>query len=234
MDNSVTICIPTYEMKGRGVEFLDAAIESIVNQTFQNWNVIVSDQSNDSSIKECVERWQLLIPGKFQYIFSEKRGSIAANLNNAIKHAKGDIVKFLLQDDFFYSPLSLEKELDTLGNFVWSLSATIHLTEDGQYTWHLVPAYTHDIYRGANTIGSPSLMMVWREHCLNFDEELVMLVDCDYYRMMYDAYGYPSTTPEITTVSRVWSGQHQRSNDSIDRKEREVEYTRQKFGGPSK
>ena len=227
----VSICVPCYEMSGRGGEFLASLLWSIKSQTYSNIEVIVSDHSKDDIVKNVSDEFKDLLDIHY-YRFEEKRGSIAANLNNAIAKTTGSLVKFLLQDDFFLDNRSLEEEIKNLGDADWGLSATIHWNERILY-WHLVPVYTHQIYTGANTIGSPSLLLCKKESCLLFDNNLVNLVDCDYYRMMYDKYGYPKTTQRITTVSRVWDGQHQRSQVDNDMKTREFAYVTNKYKGPS-
>lgn len=227
----VSICVPTYEMRGRGAEFLSQLIASVFIQTYRNWEIIISDHSVTDEIKNVVDK--LPQTDRIKYFRCEnKRGNIASNLNNAIAQASGDLIKFLLQDDFFHNEESLETEVENLRNADWGLCATIHLA-NGAFHWHLIPEYTHNIYTGANTIGSPSLLICKKEKCLQFDENLKLLVDCDYYRRMYDNYGYPITNANVTTVSRVWEGQTQRSGVDEQTKANEQVYVNKKYSGPS-
>lgn len=228
----VSICIPTYEMKGRGAEMLRFSLEKIFKQTHSDIEVIVSDQANDDSIKRVVEEYSAVRMPIFYY-FSEHRGSIAHNLNNAVKKSTGDLIKFVLQDDFFLSNDSLQKEIENLGDSKWGLSATIHWDENN-FFWHLIPVYSHNIYLGGNTIGSPSLLLCKRESCVEFDSNLMNLVDCDFYRQMYDMHGYPRCQSEITTVSRVWAGQQQRTAVTDISQQKEIEYSQQKHKTDSK
>ncbi len=94
MNLLVSICIPTYN----GAFFLEEALESVKKQTYNNIEVIVSD---DASIDDT-----LAIVKKFRdgvdfpvTILSHKPNGIGANWNNCIKHAKGEYIKFLFQDD---------------------------------------------------------------------------------------------------------------------------------------
>ena len=43
----MSIAIPTYEVKGRGVEFLNDLFRTIEIQTFKDFEVVVSDHSKD-------------------------------------------------------------------------------------------------------------------------------------------------------------------------------------------
>ena len=47
----ISICIPTYEMGGKGLKFLRQGIESIRLQTFDNYEIIISDNSKVDDIE---------------------------------------------------------------------------------------------------------------------------------------------------------------------------------------
>jgi glycosyltransferase involved in cell wall biosynthesis len=221
----ISLCIPTYEMKGMGATFLRELLDSIKKQTYTDYEVIVSDHSIDDSIKNVAEEYQVT------YLRNENnRGNLGANFNYLQRYASGretEHIKLLLQDDYLYDENSLQKEIDNLGDAVWGFCATIH-RNNNEFYWHLIPEYTENIYTGANTIGSPSLMLAKNEECVGFDINLKMLLDCDFYKNMYNCYGLPKCSPEITTVSRIWEGQTQNTID-LEAKNKEIEYVKQKY-----
>src|SRR5262245_30219927 len=97
----VSICIPTYEMKGRGPEYLRHSFDRLVSQTFKDFEVVISDHSKTTVIQEVCSGYadKLII----QYIHNDRKvGSSSANINNAIRHAKGQLIKVLFQDDFLF------------------------------------------------------------------------------------------------------------------------------------
>ena len=47
----ISICIPTNEMGGKGLEFLKQGIESIRIQTFNNYEIIISDNSKVDDVE---------------------------------------------------------------------------------------------------------------------------------------------------------------------------------------
>ena len=51
----ISIVIPTYESKGKGVLFLSELMDTIDNQTYRNFEIIISDHSFDDEIKNYVE-----------------------------------------------------------------------------------------------------------------------------------------------------------------------------------
>ena len=72
------------------------------------------------------------------------------------------------------------------------------------------PKYNKKIHLGKNTIGSPSVLSIKNENPLFFDENMTWLLDCDYYKRLYDKYGEPLILNEINVV--IGTGKHQMTN----------------------
>ena len=101
---AITVIVPIYN----GEAFLDRCIESIVNQTLKNIEILlVDDSSKDGSIKIC-ERYQ---KNDRRIIISSShiRRGVSWARNNAIKNASGEYISFIDCDDFYPSPDILEK-----------------------------------------------------------------------------------------------------------------------------
>lgn len=214
----VTICIPTYGMNGEGSFYLQKNLSSIFLQTIKPHEVLISDHSTDDEVEKTAELWKSFLNIKY-YRNDRKKGTISANLNNCIEKSEGDVLDFMLQDDYYFAPNSLQKRIETLGDKQWSATGTIHYAvEKNQFYRHLVPSYRDDIYLGYNSIGSPSVLTIKKLGCPLFDENLLMLTDCDYYKQLFVMFGLPSTASDITSVSCVWEGQSQKkvSQDKID------------------
>jgi glycosyltransferase involved in cell wall biosynthesis len=47
----ISVCIPSYEANGKGVQFLSKNIESILSQTYENIEIIISDHSKNNDIE---------------------------------------------------------------------------------------------------------------------------------------------------------------------------------------
>ena len=50
--SEISICIPTYEFKGDGVKYLAELFDTLRVQTFQDFNIVVSDHSIDDEIHD--------------------------------------------------------------------------------------------------------------------------------------------------------------------------------------
>ena len=79
----ISVCIPTYEMNGMGVEYLEYSFNILYSQTYTNFEIIISDHSTSDDIKDLCEQWGQVL--NIQYFKNEyKRGISSANINNAI------------------------------------------------------------------------------------------------------------------------------------------------------
>ena len=96
----ISICIPAYKR----LERLRRLLDSIVSQTFHDFEVVITDDSPNFSVKELIETFKLPI----QYFKNESALGTPANWNYCISKAKGEWIKLMHDDDWFSSPNSLE------------------------------------------------------------------------------------------------------------------------------
>ena len=61
----LSICIPTWEVRGAGAGYLEHTFNILANQTFTNFNIIISDNSQDDSIKDISEKWSNILDIKY-------------------------------------------------------------------------------------------------------------------------------------------------------------------------
>lgn len=90
----ISIVIPTYNH----AEFLKAAVDSVVAQTYHNWQaIIVNNFSNDNTI-QIVSSFK---DERISLINFRNDGVIAASRNEGIRNATGEFVAFLDSDDIW-------------------------------------------------------------------------------------------------------------------------------------
>lgn len=100
----VTIIIPVYN----GSNFLYNAIESALNQTYNNIEVLViNDGSNDENKSEKISK---SFGSKIRY-FSKENGGVSSALNMGIKNMKGEYFSWLSHDDL-YEKDKIEKQIE--------------------------------------------------------------------------------------------------------------------------
>jgi glycosyltransferase involved in cell wall biosynthesis len=96
----VSVIIPAYN----AASFVRGAIDSVLHQTFQNFEIIVVDDGSKDGTREAVKPY--LCDHRVQYIYQENRGLPGAR-NAGAKVSGGDYLAFLDADDFF-APNALE------------------------------------------------------------------------------------------------------------------------------
>ena len=108
----VSVIIPTY----RRPIFLKRAIESVLNQTYSNIEVIVVDD-NDSNTEDRVETEKIMNIYKnnikVTYLKHEKNKNGSAARNTGWRVAKGEYITFLDDDDEI-SNMKIKKQVDCL------------------------------------------------------------------------------------------------------------------------
>jgi glycosyltransferase involved in cell wall biosynthesis len=106
MNPLVTVVIPAYKAEA----FIAETIQSVIDQTYTNWELIIIDDGSPDNQKMIIEPF--LKDPRIQYYFQENQGVSAAR-NHGLKIAKGAFIAFLDADDLFY-PSNLEKKVDFL------------------------------------------------------------------------------------------------------------------------
>lgn len=88
-----SIILPTYNR----AHFLPKAIESVLAQTFEDWELVIVDDGSTDNTKEVVLAYQDL---RIVYIYQDNQERSAAR-NNGMSKAKGDFICFLDSDDYY-------------------------------------------------------------------------------------------------------------------------------------
>lgn len=210
----ISVCIPAYDMSGKGAAYLQPALESLASQQFDDFEVIVSDQSDTSEVEDMCTAYQYRMPLKhISYRDGPRQGS--ANCNNAMRHAEGEIIKVLFQDDYLCDASAL-KRLATVfedPGTKWALMGSAVTRDMRTLTNAMVPKYTPRIRYGWNTISGPSVIALKAGYDIWFDENLIWLMDADIYHTCYEQLGEPVVLPETLVVNRIHDGQVSRNMD---------------------
>jgi glycosyltransferase involved in cell wall biosynthesis len=228
----LSIAIPTCEYNGKGSEYLDDLLRTIEIQTFKDVEIVVSDNCIDPAIRNKCEEFTNLNIVYFNN--AHTKGNSPANLNNAISLCSGEIIKVMFQDDFFYDDEALEKIYYNLsGDPVkqWLVCGTNHTQDHGNtFFWDFYPRNNDNLINGVNTISSPSVLAFKKNTDVSFDENLVYLMDTDFYCAMFHRYGDPIYYDDVLVSNRM----HENSiSHNIKNKEemilKESAYCRKKY-----
>lgn len=175
----ISVVIPTYNR----VHYLAKTIDSVLNQTYPNIEIIVVDDGSKDTTIELLKNYG----SKIRFIQQSNRGAPFAR-NEGARHAHGQYISFL-DDDDFWLPNKIEAEVEFLEknpDYGFVYCDTHYINEQGEITGKRMLSYDEvqtfeRLYQG-NFIISTSVVLV-RKSCLDtvgiFDESLPQSQDYD-------------------------------------------------------
>jgi glycosyltransferase involved in cell wall biosynthesis len=211
-----SICIPTYN----SVDLLDRLIQSLINQTFKNIEIIISD---DSTNEEVCDYCKSLNDNRITYFKHKSVDNPTENWNYLLKKAEGNYKILVHHDDYFSDNFSLEKiynEFENNGEFmVGFLSFIVENNFKkfyyGKFSLNQIFKHPEDLLF-VNYFSSPSCLVLNQKVDLLYNEELKWLVDVDLYSRLFKKY---LKIKLISNASMVIGKGNQRVTNTITRKD---------------
>lgn len=105
MANLVSIIMPSYNTE----QFIVTTIESVLSQTYKDWELIIVDDCSPDNTDEVVKPY--LMNTRIRYLKNVKNSGAAVSRNRALREAKGKWIAFLDSDDL-WMPDKLEKQIN--------------------------------------------------------------------------------------------------------------------------
>ena len=213
----ITAILPTWNR----AEWLEKSIQSVLDQTFGDFELVVVDDASTDSTAEIIERYS----GKIRTIvFSENRGVSAAR-NAAISTSDSEWIAFLDSDDFWH-PDKLQKQI---AQTKMRPACPLHFTDE---IWirngvRVNPKKKHQKKEGwifqpslALCLMAPSTVILRRElyevHGL-FDESLPVCEDYDLWLRLTAQHPVALLDEKLMTRHGGHADQLSRSDWGIDR-----------------
>jgi len=113
--------------------FITQAIDSVLSQTFTDWELIILDDCSTDNTKEIIQKY--LTDPRIKYIENEINLGITKNRNKALSLSHGEYIAVLDSDDYWTNnnKLSLQNEfLDLNKNYTLVGTNMIIVDEQGQ------------------------------------------------------------------------------------------------------
>lgn len=123
MNDTVSIIMPSYNT----ADFISETIESVLAQTYTNWELIIVDDCSTDHTDEVVKPY--LKDSRIIYIKNDKNSGAAGSRNRALRKATGKWIAFLDSDDLWL-PEKLEKQLSFMVQNKYSFSYTNYIEID--------------------------------------------------------------------------------------------------------
>lgn len=116
MGDLVSVIMPSYNT----AEFIKESINSVLNQTYQNFEIIIVDDCSTDNTDEVVAE---IKDERIKYLKNEKNSGAAVSRNRALREAKGKWIAFLDSDDVWL-PEKLEKQISFMKENGYSFTFT--------------------------------------------------------------------------------------------------------------
>ncbi|MDR6883470.1 glycosyltransferase [Bacillus sp. 3255] len=107
----VSVVIPAYNRP----HLLEVAIQSVLNQSYKNIEIIICDDSTNSEVGNMLKPYMEAYPEKINYFKNEKQLE-AENFKKCFSLASGEYVNFLMDDDVFH-----EEKIEKMMNYLAQL-----------------------------------------------------------------------------------------------------------------
>jgi len=189
----VCVIIPTYNR----ADFLYSAINSVLHQTYQDFEIIIVDDASKDNTQEIISRFH---DKRIKYLNHESNKGEAAARNSGILYSNSQYIAFLDDDDEWF-PEKLRLQVDILEKSMSKVglvySGYVVIDRNTQKILHKRipmqrgPVYEDMLYR--NFIGAPSTVILRRE-CIEriglFDENIAYGLDHDLWIRIAQYYDF--------------------------------------------
>ena len=122
MNELVSIVMPSYNT----AKFISSAIESVLMQTYQNWELLIVDDCSTDNTDEVVSNYD---DKRIIYLKNEKNSGAAVSRNKALNKARGEWIAFLDSDDLWYET-KLEEQIEFMKKNEYYFSNTSYMKMD--------------------------------------------------------------------------------------------------------
>lgn len=210
----ISVIIPTYNR----AHLVGRAIQSVFDQTYRNFELIVVDDASNDKTKEVISS---IDDSRIRYLRHDiNRGGGAAR-NTGIRESRGDYIAFLDSDDEWL-PTKLDRSISCLQNSTdkVGLIYSRHILHDDETSRRMLPKfhpYSGDVYKRLLSGWCPattSTVLVDKHHLINagmFDPDLSSFQDYDLW-LRISQICYFEVVDDILLIQHIHSGKRVSKN----------------------
>ncbi|MEG1506770.1 MAG: glycosyltransferase family 2 protein [Bacilli bacterium] len=128
MEPLVSIITPAYNSK----DFIGETIESVLNQTYKNWEMLIVDDCSTDSSPEIIKKY-IQKDSRIKYLKNDKNSGPAISRNEGLDNANGKYIAFLDSDDFWHKE-KLKYQIEFMEKNDLKITHTnyVFVTENGE------------------------------------------------------------------------------------------------------
>jgi glycosyltransferase involved in cell wall biosynthesis len=156
----VSVLMPAYN----AAAFLDLTIESVLNQKFSDFELLIIDDCSQDNTFEIANKW-VLVDDRIQIIRNSSNLGIAGNRNKAVSLARGKYIAWQDADDIsFPDRLALQSAYLELNPDVGIVGGSMEIFSENQILGYRHYPQTDDLIRRAifrySPIAQPTAMIL--------------------------------------------------------------------------
>jgi len=186
MNPFISICIPTYKR----IQYLKRLLDSIAIQNFKDFEVIITDDSPSGDVNDLCDQYKNKI--QINYYKNPAPLGTPENWNESIRHAKGEWIKLMHDDDWFANEDSLSvfanaAKQNSSSSFYYSAYTNV-FEDDRKSTAVYLNSFRKRKFEqnpvtlfSRNVIGPPSVTLVKNDKLIWYDNKIKWVVDIDFY-----------------------------------------------------
>ena len=179
----ISIVLPTYNR----ANYIHESIDSILNQTFTDWELIIVDDCSTDNTLAIVKHYEES-DNRIRVIHNETNKQLPESLNIGFRHAQGKYLTWTSDDNWFLSrALEVMNEyLDRNCHYSMVCTGFLFVDDEKRFLYEALPYVEQDMYTG-DVVGA---CFMYRREILNqvgeYDTSLFCAEDYEYWlRMLY-------------------------------------------------
>lgn len=215
----VSVLIPTYNY----AHYLDEAIQSVLDQTFADFELVIVDNCSSDNTDEVVRKY--LTDSRVSFHKNETNLGLVGNWNKCLEHAHGEYIKILCADDKLH-PQLLENFVPVMDQHPNVSIVGSHCEAFGDYSLCWVTPFVNLIKSEAvrrklltfNWLRNPTVVMFRSKDAKTiggFHPQLHQLLDWEYYMRLLnlgDCYIVPSSLSYVRVHADRQSAKFRRTS----------------------
>lgn len=165
------------------------SIQSVIFQTFQDWELIIIDDASEDETPEIIKSWQEK-DKRIIYLRNDRQSGISKTSNKGLRRAKGEYVAIIDDDDYWAKKDKLElqvKFLDSHPDYVGAGGGLILIDENGKETLRFLKPETDEVIRKRALFANPiaNVTTIFRKEAAEkigfYDESFSYAADWEFW-----------------------------------------------------
>jgi glycosyltransferase involved in cell wall biosynthesis len=216
MKDKISINITTYNRS----HLLSRCLDSVLNQSYINTEVIVIDDCSEDNTENVVNRYLEKYPEKIKYIRHSKNLGLARARNTGVQNSKGKYIAFMDDDDEWIDRDKLKKQIkifeDDESNKIGIVCSSVRLySNKNKFKDKIIKSpenFKKWILKRNGIIYTPTVLT--KKEILNevggFDSNFKRGIDTDFYRNSALNFGY-----SVYFLEDITTAVHEYGDDRI-------------------